>query len=363
MSELNRAWRYTWIKRILSIISFLVSIVYFTVFLETSLNFYLRDFIQGLTDYYIPQLVAYSLIFFLALDLILLPINFISGFLIEHRFKMSTQNLSSWLWDLIKEWGVSIVLFVPCIIALYLLLSNYIYWWFWAAIAAFVFIIFLSFIAPVVLLPLFIPCEQLNDEELSDRLKNLAAKAGTRISAVYKMELSKKTKAANAALTGIGKTRRILLSDTLLENFTKDEIEVVMGHELAHHQLKHIWKGMILTGMLLFLGMYAVEIALNYSYKWYSFYSMADFASLPLIVLVLNLVFMIALPVFNFFSRMMEYSADKQAVNLTEKRDDFISSLEKLGNLNLAIKDEPRIFEIFFSSHPTLSRRISQIKK
>jgi STE24 endopeptidase len=199
----------------------------------------------------------------------------------------------------------------------------------------------------------------LQDKDLKQRLVRLGERAGTRVRGVYKWNLSEKSKKANAALTGLGATRRIILADTLLDNYSPDEIEAVLAHELGHHVHKHILKGIAVQAATTLLGFWAANWALHYAVdRLHMFDELSDFANLPLLVLVVTVLSFLALPALNAFSRFNERQADRYAFESIASVDPFISSMNKLAEQNLAERMPSRFVEWFFHSHPAISHRL-----
>ena len=203
-------------------------------------------------------------------------------------------------------------------------------------------------LAPVLLMPIFFKFKPMDDEDLKTRLLALAAKGMTKIKGVYEMDLSRKSKTANAALAGLGNTRRIIVSDTMLKNYTKEEIEVVFANELGHHLGSHLFKGIIFQTVLIFLSFFAVDLALKRWLNYFGFYGISDVASFPLLILVMMGVSLIALPASNSFTRRLERFADRKAIELTNNSESFISAMEKLAIQNLADKNPNPVIEFIF---------------
>jgi len=211
-----------------------------------------------------------------------------------------------------------------------------------------------------VLFPLFYKFNPLENDELRDRLVRLSERAGTRVRGVYEWKLSEKSKKANAALAGLGATRRIILADTLLENFTPDEIEAVLAHELGHHVRKHVFKGIIVQIGLTFLGFFAVDAVLRYAIeRQHMFEQMSDFAALPLLALVSTLLSLLLLPLWNAYSRRNEREADLYCCQAIPSVAPYISALNKLCAQNLGERHPSRLVEVLFHSHPPISKRIA----
>ncbi len=220
--------------------------------------------------------------------------------------------------------------------------------------------ILIAQLAPVILFPIFYKFEPLKDEELKARLTRLGERAGTRVRGVYKWHLSEKSKKANAALTGLGNTRRIILADTLLDNYSPDEIEAVLAHELGHHVHKHILKSIGVQAGVTFVGFWAANWALHYSIdRLHMFETISDFANLPLLVLIFTLLSFLLMPALNAFSRYNERQADRYAFESIASVAPFVSSMNKLAEQNLAERTPSRWVEWWFHSHPAIARRVA----
>jgi len=211
-----------------------------------------------------------------------------------------------------------------------------------------------------VLFPIFYKFEPLQNEDLKSRLVKLSEAAGTRVRGVYKWNLSEKSKKANAALTGLGNTRRIILADTLLEHYSPDEIEAVLAHELGHHVHKHILKSIAVQAGVTLAGFWAANWILHYAMeRWHFFETLSDFANLPLLVLVSTVLSFLLMPALNAFSRYNERQADRYAFRSIANIQPFISSMNKLADQNLAERSPSKWVEWFFHSHPAISRRVA----
>jgi STE24 endopeptidase len=217
----------------------------------------------------------------------------------------------------------------------------------------------LAQLAPVVLFPIFYKFAPLENEELKARLVRLSEKAGTKVRGVYQWKLSEKSKKANAALTGLGRTRRIILADTLLEGYSPDEIEAVLAHELGHHVHQHILKSIVVQAGTTFLGFWAANWVLHYAVdRWHMFETLSDFANLPLLALVSTVLSLLLMPALNAYSRFNERQADRYAFQSISSVKPFITSMNKLADQNLAERVPSRFVEWFFHSHPAISKRV-----
>ena len=303
--------------------------------------------------------VLFSL-FFLIFDL---PLSFYSGFTLEHQFGLSNQSFGQWLLDLGKKTLLSFALSLLLLECLYLIIRHFpATWWAWAW-AAYAFVSYiLGKVFPVVIVPLFYKYGKLEDKELEAKVLKLAARFDMPVGNVYSLNLSKTTKKANAAFMGIGKTKRVVLSDTLVQNFSHPEVEVVVAHELGHYKHHDVWRllGFGLAASLAafaagFWGMNALAPALSLS-------SAADIAGLPLLFLIFYAVNLILMPLMNGYSRRRERAADLFALRVLETKDVFISCMEKLGAQNLADPEPPAWYEWFFYDHPSIGKRVAMAK-
>jgi STE24 endopeptidase len=198
------------------------------------------------------------------------------------------------------------------------------------------------------------------NEELKARLVRLGERAGARVRGVYEWKLSEKSKKANAALTGMGNTRRIILADTLLQNYSDDEIEAVLAHELGHHVHSHMIKMIVIQAVVTLAGFWAANTALRYAIdERRMFQHLADFANLPLLVLVFSVLSLLLAPALNAYSRFAERQADIYCWKSVPDIGPYITAMEKLSKQNLSENHPSRLVELLFHSHPPISKRIA----
>ena len=284
------------------------------------------------------------------------------GFRLEHKHHLSTQKFGAWALDELKGWLVGVVLgTVVAELVYWLIRTSPQNWWLWAWASFIVLFVVFAQLAPVVLFPIFYKFVPLENEELKARLVKLSEAAGTRVRGVYEWKLSEKSKKANAALTGLGNTRRIILSDTLLQNYSEDEIESVLAHELGHHVHKHIFKSIAIQAGITLIGFWAANLVLEYSVRSMGMFpAVYDFANIPLLALVSTVLSLLLLPAMNAFSRHNEREADDYCWKSTPSVGPFISAMQKLSQQNLSEKTPSRLVEILFHSHPAVSKRIAR---
>lgn len=355
------ARRYNRIRRWLSLADLALGLVFLVVLLITGWSGGLRDFaIQLSPEYYSISVFFYVLMLLIISKAISLGLEYY-GFRLEHRYQLSNQKLRSWLWDELKGWLLGVVLGTLLVELLYYTIrQSPQHWWIVAWLAFMALFVLFAQIAPIVFLPIFYKFEPLDNENLRQRLIRLSERAGTRVRGVYEWKLSEKSKKANAALTGLGATRRIILADTLLQNYSDDEIEAVLAHELGHHVHKHILKSIgVQAGVTLF-GFWAGNAVLHYAMeRSHLFETMSDFANLPLLVLVSTVLGFFLMPVLNSYSRFNERQADRYCFQSITDVAPFISSMNKLAEQNLAERAPGKWVEWFFHSHPAITKRVA----
>ena len=358
------ARRYNRIRRWIGIADFVVGFLFLIVLLVTGWSNWLRDLAYRL------GFQNYSLSLFIYLLLLLVISKALGigleyyGFLLEGRFKLSTQRFSSWAGDELKGFLVGLVLGTVVVEVLYLTIRQWPqHWWMLAWALFMALFILLAQLAPIVLFPIFYKFEPLDNEDLRRRLVVLSERAGTRVRGVYRWKLSEKSKKANAALTGLGATRRIILADTLLDNYTAEEIEAVLAHELGHHVHRHILKSIFVQAAITLFGFWAANWVLHYAVDQQMFEELSDFADLPLLALVSVVLSFLLMPALNAYSRFNERQADRYAFESISSVEPFITSMNKLAEQNLAERTPSKWVEWFFHSHPAISRRLAAAKE
>src|SRR6266581_4148359 len=328
-------------------------------------NIVLRNLLQPLHWQPVPgwypwQVLVYLLILTLGYQVITFPLDYYGGFVLPHRYGLSTMTLRSWLADLLKGLVLSLILEILAIELIYLLLATQPQtWWLWVALIMLFFTVVMANLAPVLILPIFYKFTPLPEGELTQRLLALADRAHTRVRGVFTMHLSSKTTAANAALMGLGNTRRIVLGDTMLDRYTPDEIEVVLAHELGHHVHHDLWKLIISQSVLMLGGLYLVNLALHWAVDTQHYYlGLADPATMPFLLLVTAIFGLVVMPISNGLSRAVEYQADEYALQTTKKVGAFKSAMTRLANQNLADIEPSPLIEFLFHDHPAISKRL-----
>ncbi|HSB67276.1 MAG TPA: M48 family metallopeptidase [Anaerolineales bacterium] len=358
----TRAKQYSRINRRLMLVDMIVSGLYMLAWLVFGWSKELKEWLLSFTSNPWLLLPAYLLVIGGILFLINLPLSYYQGFILPHRFELSTQNLKGWIIDQVKGillGGVFGLIVLEIIYAV--LRATPELWWLWAALILLIFNVILVNLAPVILMPLFNKYVPLGEEhaDLAGRLMDLAQRSGTYVRGVFKFDMSRRTKQANAGLTGLGNTRRIVIGDTLLNEFTPDEIETVMAHELGHQVNKDIPLGIVFGSLTTLVGLYLASVGLEWGVKTLGYTGAADIAAFPLLLIVLGLYGLVTMPIENGFSRWREHKADVYALQLTHKGQAFASALRRLANQNLSDADPEAWVEWLLYSHPALGKRIA----
>lgn len=357
----EKAKVYARIQRRLMLVDLGVGAVYLLAWLLSGGALALRRVLQSWTSSAWLLVAAFAILFGGIYLLIDLPLSYYSDFILPHRFDQSVQTLGGWIKDQLIGLAISGVLGLLLLEAIYWLLRvSPVLWWLWAGLLLVFFTVILSNLAPVLIMPLFNKFVPLGEEhaELAERLTRLAARAGTKVQGVFTFDMSKRTKAANAALTGMGNTRRIVLGDTLIQEFTPDEIETVLAHELGHQVHRDILMGITFGSLINLLGLFLAALALRWGAAAMGAAGPSDPAALPLFGLVLGAFGLVTMPLTGGWSRWRERLADHYALDSTHKPAAFASALARLANQNLAEADPEPWVEFLLYSHPALSKRI-----
>jgi STE24 endopeptidase len=351
--------RYESIKHLLGVSKFVLDVVVLLYLLTSGWSVQIRTFAQMLSGSNWLIVMIYMIIVGGVLKVLDLPFSFYSGYILEHRFGLSRESFRGWIKDQLKALAVAGPLAIAAAEVIYLLVGiDSRLWWVYASIVFIAFVVVMANLAPVLLLPLFFKFRPVDNPDLQNRVGRLARRTGKHVCGIFEWSLGEKTRKANAAVVGWGNTRRIIVSDTLLENFSGEEIEVVMAHELCHHVKNHIWYGMALQSALTFAAFYAAYRVLPPLSRSFGLSGTDDVANFPLLALLMTTLSLLALPVVNFFSRQLEKAADLYALQVTGDALAFVSSMEKLADINLVNKNPNRVIEFIFHSHPSVEDRI-----
>jgi STE24 endopeptidase len=308
-------------------------------------------------------LLLFTAIVGLLQALVTLPISYYSGYIVEHRYNLSNQSLGRWAWERLKGSLIGLPLVAAVLMVVYYCMDTFgDGWWFPVSVLLSFVSVVLARVAPVLFMPLFYKFDPLPDGSLKERIARLCAGAGLKFEGIFTFNLSKNTKKANAGFTGIGKSKRIILGDTLVQEFSEEEIETVFAHELGHYKHRHIMIG-IVTGVLsTFIGLFVTSQLYAWSVKALGFASITDLEALPLLAIWLSLFGLVTSPISNMISRRHERQADAYAVAVTRNGTAFANALRRLAVTNLADPEPHPLIEFLFYRHPSIAKRIQLLE-
>ena len=355
--------RYHHIKITFSVVSLAMGIGYLFFILFSGFSQGAAAWAMGVSDRPAPAFLLFVFVLGGIEGVITLPLTFYGGFVVEHRFGLSAQSFGRWCWEQSKGVLVGFVLLTPLLLLFYAFLRmSPEFWWVPVGFVYFLFTVLLAEIGPVLIFPLFYKFSPVEDGALRQGLIRMSERVGLKITGIFKFNLSKNTKKANAAFTGLGRTRRVLLADTLMDAFSTEEIETVIGHELGHYRYGHLWKGLLAGFALSFGGLFLAHSLYRWTMGGFGGVRGDELSVLPLLALFLAGFGLATAPLQNALSRRFERQADRFAVAETGSAEAFISSLEKIGRLNKADPSPHPLVEFFFYSHPPLKKRIEAIR-
>ncbi len=295
-----------------------------------------------------------------------LPLAYFGGHRLERRYELTRQTGRGWFGDQLKALALGLALQVPLTSAAYDVIRRRPRdWWLILAAATVPLALLASNLGPVLIMPLFNRFDPLGDGDpaLVERVRRLAERAGVPIADVYRMDLSRQTEKPNAFFTGLGGSKRIVLSDTLIDRFPPEEIDAVVAHELGHQVHGDIWRLIALGGALGFGGVYLSSRVAPPLFAATAGRSrvrdVGDEAGLPLLGLILSLIGLVAAPIQAAISRAIERRSDRFALDLTGDGDAYASTLARLATSSLADPSPPRPVVVFLYSHPPLAERIA----
>jgi STE24 endopeptidase len=363
LSSQDRARTYHRRQLVLTLAGLLLSVVYLLGLLATGGAAALRDRLAALALPWWLELALAVLVLGAGHRVLHLPLDWIGGFWLPRRFGLLHQPFRAWIWDAAKATLIGTALGLVAVEVVYALLRTSPWWWLWGALLFLGGYALLALVAPVWLVPLFYRLVPLGDEGLRGRLLRLAERVGVPVVGVWVADQSRKSRTANAAVAGLGRTRRIVLFDTLVSEFTPDEVESVLAHELGHQVHGDIRRGLLVQGALTLATFWVADHALRAGARALGLPGPADLAGLPLFGLILIGVGLVALPVGNGWSRHVERQADDFALRTTRNPEAFIGAMRRLASLNLAEQDPHFVKEFLLYSHPSIGRRVARARE
>jgi STE24 endopeptidase len=354
--EVKRYQRQKLTVRLAALVLSVVYLIVLALWAGPRVNHVLRDFVG---DSPWLRLASVMIVCGAGLELLSLPFDFWSSYILEHRYQLSNQTLLGWIKKHLLSWLVGGLIGAPVIFGLYVLLWFTEWWWLWATAGWLLLTLVLGRLMPVLILPLFYKVTVLDDAALRERLERLVAGTGLTLEGVYRLHLSAETRKANAALAGLGRTRRVLLGDTLLEQFTPEEIEVVFAHEVGHHVHRHLPKMILISVVLSTVGFWLVDMVLRGLAQRLGYEAFNDPAALPLVLLVLTVFGLTLGPAQNALSRFFERQCDRYALDRTGLREAYRSAFAKLAAINKADPNPHPLIVWLFYDHPPIEERIA----
>jgi len=325
----------------------------------------MRDIANSVGHRRYVQLLVFFTLYTVLGFVLTFPIAWYGGFALEHQFGLSNQSFNAWLADELKGQAISILFLavIPMLLLVYRSIEKSPRrWWLWLSLGTLPVILFTTLIEPVAVDPIFNKFTPLQDQHLKSEILALAAKADIPAHNVYQVDKSTQTKKINAYVNGFGASQRIVLWDTTLKAMKEDEILYVMGHEIGHYKLGHVWKGIGLISLLSVALFYASYRIMRWSVRRFGsrwgFSELHDVASVPLLAVTLTIVSFVAQPLINAQTRRTEHEADLYGLEITHLNDAAARSFIKLGAQNKSNPEPGWLLEVFQYTHPPLIERI-----
>jgi len=356
-SKFNNLWRFA---------DFFIGFGLTCLILFTGLSAKLRNFAnKGRYKFFIWWL--YLILFAVVYYIISFPFDYYRGFVVESDFGFMNQTFGEWFMDTLKSLGLTAILGILPLWLLYFIVERSKKWWLWFGLGTIPILILLVVIAPVFISPIFNEFTPLKNKDLETKILNLASHAGLEGSKVFEVDGSKQSSKVNAYVTGLFNTKRIVLYDTIIKGFTDDEIMFVMGHEMGHYVMHHIWQGLAvaIVMVMLFFWLTSVYIQrfINRFKSKLKFENLADIASLPLVLLFINVIGFVAQPIDNTFSRYLEHQSDIYGMDISQVSGESAAiAFDKLAAFNLSDPEPNPIIEFWFYNHPSLAKRMEFVR-
>ncbi len=360
--RLEKAIQYQKAKNVHFFVDQGYTIVFLVLFLFLGISAYLRRQIEKITEKRFWVVALYAFLFLIIAFVVGFPSSYY-GFSLEHKYELSNQTFFQWFGEEVLSLLVLAIIVLIAVEGIYLTLKKAPRtWWLYVSGFFIIFTVVLVNLAPILIMPLFNVYTPLPEGELRERLVRLSHKANVEVEDIFTVDMSKQTKKANAMFTGLGNTKRIVLGDNLIDEFTSDEIEVVIAHEMGHNLKHHIWWGILFSSILMGIGFFIIHLIgpriITRFRNRLKIENMADVAGLPLILLIFVIYGIITMPIGPALSRQMERQADRFALDMTYNKEAFISTMDKLAYVNLADPNPSPVIEFLLYDHPPISKRV-----
>jgi STE24 endopeptidase len=346
----------------LQLFDFLVGAGIAILLLQSRLSARIRDWAVQRSRWRGPQDLIYFILFTLITSAIQFPLLVYEGYIREHKYGLATQTFGPWMKDQLVGLGVGLVLGAIGVVILYWVVRRVgKSWWVWGAGVSVVLLIFTSLIAPVYIAPLFNDFKKLENPKIKDPILSLARANGIPATEVYEVDASRQSTRVSAYVSGFLGSERIVLNDNLLNRCTPEEIQSVMGHEMGHYVLHHIYKDVLFFALLFVTGFAFLNWGMHWALaRWgerWGVREITDVAALPLAVLLFSIFFLVLTPVTNTWTRTQEYEADIFGLNAARQPDGEALVDLKLGDYRKL--DPSPLEEMIFFDHPSGRTRIT----
>ncbi len=366
-SELAVAERYSNVKNFLFFIGLPLDWFLFFVLLVSGTSKKIKKWMEAAVPFRFLQIVCFVFVLSLITTLVTLPLEWI-GYQVSLNYNISTQTAASWAKDQAIDFWISFPIFTLCVLVFYWLIKRREKkWWLYAWLLTVPFSLFLFFIQPVIIDPLYNDFYPLKNKELESKILDLAEEANIPADHVYEVNMSEKTNALNAYVTGIGANKRIVLWDTTLNKLDDSEILFIMGHEMGHYVMKHVYIGLVGYLLVSLAGFYVIDKlykrTVRLTRSMFHLEGSRDLAALPLLLLLVSLLSFAVMPFSNAVSRYEENQADQYGIRLTENREAAVKTFQDLAVTGLSQVDPPMLVKIFRGSHPSIMERIQHAEK
>ena len=354
--------RHSRIYDVLYFVDVVYGVAVLLLILKTGWSARMRAFASRHVRWPFVAAMLYFVFLSLVTAILTFPLDLYGGFIVPHQFDLTNQSFAAWMGDFGKALAVNIVIFTPIAAVALILIRRIRHWWLALWIGSIPLILLGVLAQPLIIDPLFNNFQPLRDASLRQALIEEASRAGIENKRVYEVDKSKQTKEMNAYVTGIGPSARIVMWDTLLAKLDRDEILAVMGHEMGHYVLKHLWKGIAFTIAITFLGFFIAQRLFEWGLaRWgvgWKVSDRADPAAIPWLLAVSSILAFLLSPVYSGYSRHVEHQADVFGLELTHLNEAMASSFVKFAEDSKADPRPPRFIEWWRYSHPSLGRRI-----
>lgn len=353
-----QAKQYEKEKRLLGLASSLLLLLILLIFYYSGLSARIAQINLGSSI--IWTFFIYVVSFQVLLVVFSLPLNFYSSFVHEHKWNFSNHTIKSWTWEQVKSFLVGLVIITLLMGLLFWIMAlSPQYWWLIAGLAMALVSVFFATIFPVVILPIFNKYTPIQNEELKDALKKIISKGGLKSSGFFKMDMSRQTKKENAFLAGLGKTRRVVLADNLMENMSIPEIESIIAHEVGHFKYRHIWKNIVIGTIQQLFVFYILNLVMISIFPRFLSTTRWNLTLFPIFVILMGAIssFLFG-PLSNTLSRYFERQADRTSLEMVENKEAFMTAIAGLADRNLSNAYPAWWVKLLYYSHPPIGERL-----